>query len=163
MLRLTRAQALFSEAAADCSAALAVDAGYVKALLRRARASEALGELEHLETALGDFQRVLQLEPGHAAALAGAARLEPRVAAAREALKEEMLATLKGFGNSLLGRFGLSLDNFKAEKDPATGSYSIAFNGGGGGASAAPEETIPAALGQEEAARLRNLAVDEEE
>lgn len=28
-------------------------------------------------------------------------------------------------GNSLLGKFGLSLDNFKMEKDPTTGNYSI--------------------------------------
>lgn len=27
----------------------------------------------------------------------------------------------------VLGKFGLSVDNFKAEKDPATGSYSIRF------------------------------------
>jgi hypothetical protein len=30
-------------------------------------------------------------------------------------------------GNSILGRFGFSLDNFKAEKDPTTGSYNISF------------------------------------
>jgi len=30
-------------------------------------------------------------------------------------------------GNSILGRFGMSLDNFKAEKDPITGSYNISF------------------------------------
>jgi len=34
---------------------------------------------------------------------------------------------LKDLGNSLLGKFGLSLDNFKMEKDPATGNYSVKF------------------------------------
>lgn len=34
---------------------------------------------------------------------------------------------LKDLGNSLLGNFGMSLDNFKAVKDPASGSYSISF------------------------------------
>jgi hypothetical protein len=34
---------------------------------------------------------------------------------------------LKDLGNSLLGKFGMSLDNFKAEQDPATGGYSIKF------------------------------------
>jgi len=27
----------------------------------------------------------------------------------------------------VLGKFGMSLDNFKAQKDPTTGSYSINF------------------------------------
>lgn len=35
---------------------------------------------------------------------------------------------LKDLGNSLLGKFGMSLDNFKTQKDPATGSYSINFS-----------------------------------
>lgn len=34
---------------------------------------------------------------------------------------------LKGLGNSVLGMFGMSLDNFEAKKDPSTGSYSISF------------------------------------
>lgn len=34
---------------------------------------------------------------------------------------------LKELGNTVLGKFGMSLDNFKAEKDPQTGSYSINF------------------------------------
>lgn len=34
---------------------------------------------------------------------------------------------LKDLGNNILGKFGMSLDNFKAEQDPATGGYSIKF------------------------------------
>ena len=42
-------------------------------------------------------------------------------------MKEEMLSKMKDLGNSLLGNFGLSLDNFKAQKDEMTGSFSIQF------------------------------------
>ncbi len=34
---------------------------------------------------------------------------------------------LKEMGNSILGKFGMSLDSFKADKDPKTGSYSLSF------------------------------------
>jgi hypothetical protein len=34
---------------------------------------------------------------------------------------------LKELGNTVLGKFGMSIDNFQAVKDPATGSYSINF------------------------------------
>ena len=62
-----------------------------------------------------------------------------------------VVGKLKELGNSLLGRFGLSLDSFAAEKDPETGAYSIKFNqsggggggGGGGGSGEGEEEAKP--------------------
>lgn len=44
----------------------------------------------------------------------------------------EMLGKLKDLGNTILGKFGMSIDNFKANKDPATGGYSISYQPGGG-------------------------------
>jgi tetratricopeptide (TPR) repeat protein len=111
-------------AVADCSAAIEADPRYTKAYLRRSAAYEALDDLEH---ALADMQKAKELDPGCAAAAAAVARLEPVVAERREKMKDEMMGKLKELGNTVLGKFGLSLDNFKAEKDPATGSYSIKF------------------------------------
>ena len=65
--------------------------------------------------------------PDDAAAAARAARLAPAAEAAREKAREEMMGQLKQVGNSLLGMVGLSLDDFAAVKDEATGSYSIQF------------------------------------
>jgi hypothetical protein len=38
------------------------------------------------------------------------------------------MGKLKDLGNTLLGKFGMSLDDFKAVQDPNTGSYSIQMN-----------------------------------
>ena len=42
-------------------------------------------------------------------------------------LKDEALGKLKDLGNSILGNFGMSLDNFKMTQDPATGGWSVRF------------------------------------
>ncbi|WIA15414.1 hypothetical protein OEZ85_002067 [Tetradesmus obliquus] len=109
----------------QCSAALKINGSYLKALVRRATALQELDDLEH---ALADAQKVVELDPGNAWAVKTVTKLTPEVQARQEKLKEEMLGKLKDLGNSLLGKFGLSLDNFKAEQDPATGGYSIKFN-----------------------------------
>ena len=103
---------------------------------------------------VGLCAQVVELDPSNAAMAAKVRRLEPIVAARREKMKEEMMGAccinvvvrmqcacyahtdlhecslagkLKDLGNTVLGKFGMSLDNFKAEKDPNTGSYSIQF------------------------------------
>ncbi|KAK9837257.1 hypothetical protein WJX81_002109 [Elliptochloris bilobata] len=116
--------AQWAEAAKAASAALEAAPGHEKALLRRAAAYE---ELADLERALADYETVLKEHPDNQLAGDAVVRLTPVVTAQREKLKEEMFGKLKELGNTVLGKFGMSLDNFKADKDPATGSYSISF------------------------------------
>ena len=108
----------------DCTSCLELDDTYTKAYLRRAAAREAL---DLPPEALDDAKRAAELDPASKEATSAVARLEKASAAKLEEQKEEMLGKLKDLGNSVLGRFGMSLDNFKAEKDPNTGSYNISF------------------------------------
>ena len=55
-------------------------------------------------------------------------RLEKLQHEKMERLKEETMGKLKDLGNSFLSNFGMSLDQFQANKDPNTGSYNISFN-----------------------------------
>jgi len=58
-------------------------------------------------------------------------RLERLKLEKEEKQKQEAIEQLKEVGNSFLGMFGMSVDNFKFEKDPGTGSYNVKFNQGG--------------------------------
>ena len=117
-------QANYNLVIADCTAALRIDPDYSKCLLRRAQAYET--EKKVCE-AYEDFERILKLDPSNAMAAAGSKRLKQPAEAEREKMKDEMMGKLKDLGNTVLGKFGLSLDNFKATQDPNTGGYSISF------------------------------------
>ena len=121
----------FEACVEDCDRAIEADSGYVKAWFRRARAREAMDDLEG---ALGDYEKAAAL--GEPSAAREARRTQPLAEKRREEMKEEMIGKMKELGNSLLGNFGLSLDNFKAQKDEKTGSYSIQFVQGEGDARA---------------------------
>ncbi|XP_061964390.1 uncharacterized protein LOC133688794 [Populus nigra] len=108
----------------ECSRALELNPSYMKALVRRGEAHE---KLEHFEEAIVDMKKTLEFDPSNDQAKKTIRRLEPLAAEKREKMKEEMIGKLKEMGNSLLGRFGMSIDNFKAVQDPNTGSYSISF------------------------------------
>lgn len=114
----------------DCNKALAYNPMHAKALWRRADAREALSKPRE---ALEDLRALAKAdaELGRSdSVMRGIARLEPLAKRQQEAEMAEMLGKLKSLGNSLLGRFGLSTDNFKIDKDPRTGSYSIRFEQG---------------------------------
>mmetsp|Transcript_20174 Transcript_20174/g.44903 ORF Transcript_20174/g.44903 Transcript_20174/m.44903 type:complete len:357 (-) Transcript_20174:135-1205(-) len=118
-----------SECVEDCTVAVMLNPTYVKAYMRRSAAHEAL---EQTEDALKDAKVALEIDPRNAAARTNVARLQKIEDERLEKLKVETLGKLKDLGNSILGNFGLSLDNFNAVKDENTGSYSISFNQGGG-------------------------------
>ncbi|EEF28954.1 heat shock protein 70 (HSP70)-interacting protein, putative [Ricinus communis] len=108
----------------ECTKALELNSSYIKALLRRGEAHE---KLEHFEEAIADMKKILELDPSNDQAKKAIYLLEPLAAIKREKMKEEMIGKLKELGNNVLGRFGMSVDNFKAVKDPNTGSYSVSF------------------------------------
>ncbi|GLT97592.1 hypothetical protein SLE2022_151490 [Rubroshorea leprosula] len=114
----------YDETIKECTNALELNPSYIKAVVRRGEAHE---KLEHYEEAIADMKKILELDPSNEQARKAIRRLEPLAEEKREKMKEEMIGKLKDLGNSVLGRFGMSVDNFKAVKDPNTGSYSISF------------------------------------
>jgi len=114
----------FNDTIKECTKALELDSSYAKALIRRAEAHE---KLEHFDEAIADLKKTVELDPSNLQAVKTIRRLEPLAEAKREKMKEEMIGKLKDMGNSILGRFGMSVDNFKTVKDPNTGSYSVSF------------------------------------
>jgi len=108
-------------AIADSTEALKLEPNYVKALTRRGTAQEALNKYEE---ALKDFKRVMELEPRNYAVLNKIPGLEKKRKEEFEKQKEEMITKLKGMGNWVLGKFGMSIDDFEA-KQGQDGSWSV--------------------------------------
>lgn len=106
----------------DCTLALESNPSYVKVLHRRMQAFE---HLERLDEALADAKKIQELDPSWPKISFAVERLEKENAIKMEKMKDEALGKLKDIGNSILGNFGMSLDNFKFKQDPATGSWSI--------------------------------------
>lgn len=116
---------MYEECIQDCTVAILWKPDYSKAYLRRASAYEKLPEPK-TDLALADAKAALALDPSPALRKT-VQRLEKIEHERIEKLKTETLDKLKDLGNSILGNFGLSIDNFKAVQDPNTGSYSISF------------------------------------
>ncbi|PWA95021.1 Tetratricopeptide-like helical [Artemisia annua] len=114
----------YEDSVKECTKALELNPTYMKPLLRKAEAHE---KLENYDDAITALKKIVELDPSNHQARRTIFRLEPLAIEKREKMKEEMLGKLKDMGNSILGRFGMSVDNFKAVKDPNTGSYSISF------------------------------------
>lgn len=108
----------------DCSKAVELDAGYLKAYLRRAQLYK---ETEKLDEALADYQKVLELDPHHKDALYASKTLAEQIHDRNEKMKTQMMGQLKDLGNMILRPFGLSTDNFKLTQNPDSGGYSVNF------------------------------------
>ena len=105
-----------------------------KALMRRAKAKSEQGGWGNLQGAEDDYKALAQLPalpPQDNKIVQTALRsLPPRITAAKDKEMGDMMGKLKELGNGILKPFGLSTDNFKMEKDPNTGGYSMNFNQG---------------------------------
>jgi len=112
----------------DCTEALELNPKYTKALSRRATANEILCQFGGLQKALDDYNQLLLLDPTSHVAKEKVQRLPAQILIQQEKDKEEMLGKLKSIGNSILGKIGLSTDNFKFVKDETTGGYSVNFS-----------------------------------
>jgi len=121
LLHLSR----YENAIEDCDVAILLNKKYVKAYVRRMTAYE---KTERTEEALRDAKSALEIDPRNMDLRKHVKRLQKLEDERLEKLKEETMGKLKDLGNSILGNFGMSLDNFNAQKDPNTGSYSISFN-----------------------------------
>jgi len=116
------------QVATFCTRAIEYNPNYVKALVRRAYANEKIGKSYSLSQAIEDHKKVLSLDPeNNNASQKALVRLEALLRKQQEKEKEEMLAKMKDVGNKLLGKLGLSLDNFNLQQNE-NGGYSINMN-----------------------------------
>jgi tetratricopeptide (TPR) repeat protein len=106
----------------DCNYALDKKGDYIKVIYRRC---QALEKLSRIDESLVDAKRVQELDPAFPQIDASVKRLQKAHDTKMEELKGEAMGKLKELGNSILGNFGMSVDQFKFEQDPTTGSYSI--------------------------------------
>ncbi|KAG1757375.1 TPR-like protein [Suillus lakei] len=120
----------YSGAVESCTQSLLDDPHYIKALQRRAVSNEHLDTWSSLTQAQEDYKSLLELLPPTSPQVAQTKRslqlLEPRQQAAQKKEMAEMTGKLKSLGNSILGNFGLSTDNFKFEPN-GQGGYSMNF------------------------------------
>lgn len=107
----------------------------IKLLMRRAKAKAELGTWANLQGADEDYRTLLSptmqgfLSPTDLRSVKEASKaLTPRLNEAKEREMGEMMDKLKGLGNSVLGMFGMSTDNFQFVKDKKSRGYSISFN-----------------------------------
>jgi tetratricopeptide (TPR) repeat protein len=108
----------------DCTEALLRNPKYIKVLIRRANIYE---RREKYDQALADLREVHTLDPSNTQVASDIKRITVLHEATVEKMKNEAMDKLKDLGNSILGNFGMSLDNFKMQQDPNTGGWSMSM------------------------------------
>ncbi|EFA75074.1 hypothetical protein PPL_11148 [Heterostelium album PN500] len=111
----------------DCSESLELQPSNTIQMKSRHRRAQAYEATEKLTDALSDYKACLEIDPRFQPALQAAQRLPPIIKAKEDREREEMMSKLKDLGNTFLGKFGLSTDNFQFIKDPNSGGYSVNF------------------------------------
>eukprot|EP00916_Digyalum_oweni_P002526 GHVL01004634.1.p1 GENE.GHVL01004634.1~~GHVL01004634.1.p1 ORF type:complete len:222 (+),score=51.10 GHVL01004634.1:46-711(+) len=115
----------WDQAINDSTKALKFNKNYVKALNRRYMANN---KADKKQAALDDLRLLVELDPSlKLSKEKELVTLEREAAQKFENDKEEMMDKLKGMGNFLLGKVGLSLDNFKVQQNSGSGTYNISF------------------------------------
>lgn len=112
---------LYEDAVDNLTEAIRHNKLYTKAYLRRAECYRVLNKWSN---AYGDYEEYEKLggvldADGRAHKAAAKAKVDEEM--------QKMLGDLKNLGNRFLGYFGLSTDNFKFDKDPNSGGYSMRF------------------------------------
>nr|ODN88135.1 hypothetical protein L204_06400 [Cryptococcus depauperatus CBS 7855] len=107
--------------------ALKIDPHYTKALHRRASVNERRGNHAALTSALAGKTLLPPSSPLIPSINRSLSTLPPRIKVEEKKQYDEMMGKLKELGNSLLGNFGLSTDNFKFEQQPG-GGYTMNFS-----------------------------------
>lgn len=112
-----------NEAKKEFTKALEIRPDYVKPRAQRMKISR---EQEEYEQALEDAKKIEEIDPMHPGIHKQVIELEKLHKEKFEKMKNEVVGNLKNLGNMFLGKFGMSLDNFKLNQNP-DGTYNIGY------------------------------------
>ena len=86
-----------------------------------------LKEEQEYEQALEDAKKIEELDPMYPNIHKTVLELDKLQKEKFEKMKTEVMGNLKNLGNTILGNFGMSLDNFNLGQN-ADGTYNIQYN-----------------------------------